>query len=127
MSTTKRRQKIKAPEAVPAMVLCFREAACGHNPALVFAPPDVAEDPDVAPPADDEPFSGECVPGYCDGDYPLWVAAVQERYVPEDLLRECGTREDSSFSASRCDPGCAACARLRSDRACGPELLVAPS
>jgi len=144
MCTKKRRKKGEAAEAAPAMALFFREVAFGHNPALVFAPPDVAEevdrihraieqsktwgefrqrmpardyahlyadsfsedphaiddDPDMAPPADDEAFSGECVPGYCEGDYPLWIASVQQRYVPEDLLREHGTREDSFLNGS---------------------------
>lgn len=107
MSTKKRRKSGEAKEAAPATALWFREVAFGHSPALVFAPPDVAEkvdrihraieqseswgefrqrmptqdyahlhagsfsmdprviaeDPDRAPPADDESFSGEFVPG----------------------------------------------------------------
>ena len=58
------------------------------------------EDPDAVPPADDEPFSSDRVPGYCDGDYPLWIASVQERFLPEDLLRAYGTREVSILAIS---------------------------
>ena len=58
------------------------------------------EDLDAVPPADDEPFSSERVPGYCEGDYPLWIASVQERFLPEDLLQAYGTREDSFLNGS---------------------------
>ena len=144
MSTKRRSKNGGTIDATWEKALCFREVAFGHDPALVFAPPDVAvevdrihraieqsktwgefrqrmptraytelyagrfsddpevlaEDPDLATPADGAPFSSSEVPGYCEGDYPLWIASVQERYVPLDLLRKHGTREDSSLNGS---------------------------
>ena len=139
--STKRRTKNsgEAKETPEAPALYFREVSFGHDPALVFAPADVAEEvdcihraiarsktwgefrhrmpaqaytdlyvdyfsdepgvieeePNAVPPADDAPFSSDSVPGYCDGDYPLWIASVQERFLPRDMLQEYGTREDS--------------------------------
>lgn len=58
-------------------------------------PAEIAEDPDAAHPADEEEFSSECVPGFCDGDYPRWIAGEQERYVSMDILSAFGTREDT--------------------------------
>jgi len=56
-------------------------------------PEEIAEDPDAAPPLDEEEFSSECVPGFCDGDYPRWIAGEQERYVSIDILQAFGKRE----------------------------------
>lgn len=60
----------------------------------------IAEDPEAAPPPDEEEFSSECVPGFCDGDYPRWIAGEQERYVSVDILRAFGTREHTMLNGS---------------------------
>jgi len=121
MSSTSGGPKGAAKRGQSPYVLYFRTVAFGHEPALVFAPPEVAEeidcihgaitesntwgefrgrmppqeyaalyaesfstdpevvaeDPEAAHPADDAEFSSEDVPGFCDGDYPRWIAAEQ--------------------------------------------------
>lgn len=56
-------------------------------------PEEIAEGPEVAPPSDEEEFSSECIPGFCDGDYPRWIAGEQQRYVSRDILQAFGKRE----------------------------------
>jgi hypothetical protein len=69
--------------------------------------PDViAEGEDAREPADKEPFTSDCVPGYSDGDYPPWLAQEQDLYLPSELLREFATRADTFINGSfwRLDP-----------------------
>jgi hypothetical protein len=47
----------------------------------------LAEDEDAREPGDGEAFPHD-VPGYCDGDYPPWLAKEQARYLPDDVLNE---------------------------------------
>lgn len=63
-------------------------------------PEELAEDPDLAPPANDAKFSCERVPGFCDGDYPRWIAGEQERYVPLEILRKFARREGTFLNGS---------------------------
>lgn len=63
-------------------------------------PEELAEDPDLALPADDAEFSCESVPGFCDGDYPQWIAGEQEKYVPVEILREFACRRDTFLNGS---------------------------
>lgn len=63
-------------------------------------PDEIVENPDAAAPADEEPFSSECVPAFCDGDYPRWIAGEQQRYVSMEILRTFGTREHTFLNGS---------------------------
>lgn len=68
-------------------------------------PEEIAEYPDSREPRDDEKFPRD-VPGYCDGDYPPWLAQEQHQYLPRDVLKEFATREDSFLNGFfwRLDP-----------------------
>jgi len=39
-------------------------------------------------PADDEPFHGDMVPGYADGDYPEWLRQSQLDWMPRELIEK---------------------------------------
>lgn len=93
----------------------------------------LAEADDAREPADDEPFSSECVPGFSDGDYPPWLAAEQDRCLPSSVLKEFATRESSFVSGSfwcfdieRIAPHHrqSSATRLRSRSARRPDVLV---
>ena len=43
-----------------------------------------------AVPNDDDWFSGDCVPGYCDGDYPDWLQSKMDYLLPNELLEKYG-------------------------------------
>jgi hypothetical protein len=58
-------------------------------------PDAIAKDEYAQEPADDAEFSSDFVPGYCDGDYPPWLATRQHRYLPAEVLREFGRQESS--------------------------------
>lgn len=60
----------------------------------------IAEADDAREPADDEPFSSDCVPGFSDGDYPPWLAPEQDRYLPSSILNEFATRESSHVNGN---------------------------
>jgi hypothetical protein len=51
-------------------------------------------------PADDDAFSSECVPGFCDGDYPPWLAPEMDCYLPTDILKQFGTFESTTLNGS---------------------------
>ena len=55
----------------------------------------IAEAEDAREPADEEPFTSDCVPGFSDGDYPPWLAPEEDSYLPSELLREFATQKDS--------------------------------
>jgi hypothetical protein len=62
--------------------------------------PDViAEDENTREPEDGEGFPRD-VPGYCDGDYPPWLAQEQAKYLPADVLKEFATRDQSVINGS---------------------------
>jgi hypothetical protein len=49
-------------------------------------------------PADDAAFSSGDVPGYFDGDYPPWLAAEMDCYVPTEILQRFATLESSALN-----------------------------
>lgn len=53
---------------------------------------DGAEEPK---PSDDDPFAVSMVPGFDDGDYPPWLQAEMDLYVPDDILRAHARPESS--------------------------------
>jgi hypothetical protein len=55
----------------------------------------IAEDEEAGEPADIESFSSEFVPGYCDGDYPPWLAQEQHQHLPAEVLEEFAEQEFS--------------------------------
>jgi hypothetical protein len=60
-------------------------------------PDDDPEDIDESElePADDAPFSSDSVPGYCDGDYPPWLAQEIHKHLPKEILRRFAKYESS--------------------------------
>jgi hypothetical protein len=60
-------------------------------------PDDDPEDIDESErePSDDAPFRSDFVPGFCDGDYPPWLAQEMHRHVPREILNQFA-RENSS-------------------------------
>ncbi len=46
-------------------------------------------------PSDETLNPSDYVPGFSDGDYPLWLQAEQDRLLPHDLLERFGIRETS--------------------------------
>lgn len=50
------------------------------------------EDCDGQRPRGSDEFSGECVPGWCDGYYPTWLQQTMEHVVPASVLMAHGTR-----------------------------------
>ena len=59
-----------------------------------------AYDPDTQPPGDDEPFSVDDVPAYCDGDWPPAVGAIMEEELPEEVLEKYADRRTTSFNGT---------------------------
>ena len=53
------------------------------------------EDDGLCGPADNEPFSPDAVPGFSDGDYPPWIAAEQDLYLPREVLGAFGVAKTS--------------------------------
>jgi hypothetical protein len=58
-----------------------------------YAP--VEEEP---PPADDEPFAADAVPGYIDGDWPEWPAQQMLDWMPQDIQDRFGDVGSSMVS-----------------------------
>ena len=56
---------------------------------------DLEEDDSLREPAGEEKFDAESVPGFTDGDYPPWIAAEQDLYLPPDVLSAFGHSESS--------------------------------
>lgn len=46
-------------------------------------------------PQDSDPFEGESVPGYSDGDWPTWIAASMLQELPEAVISAFGTVQTS--------------------------------
>lgn len=77
--------------------------------------------------ADD--FSGECIPGWCDGDYPPWLQKEMDRLLPKEVLAQFGVRQDTWVNGSfwmipeRClEPMCEALRSLGWELQHEPEL-----
>ena len=51
-------------------------------------------------PKDDGPFSSDAVPGFCDGDYPPWLAQEIDAHVPRDILERFAKRDSSVLNGS---------------------------
>ena len=49
-------------------------------------------------PSDDTAFEAEQVLGFSDGDYPDWLQAEADRFVPEDVLDRFGAMETTVFN-----------------------------
>jgi hypothetical protein len=62
-------------------------------------PEDVEEDESAREPTDSEAFPHD-VPGYCDGEYPPWLAQEQGKYLPAEVLKEFATRADTFINGS---------------------------
>jgi hypothetical protein len=60
----------------------------------------LAEAEDEHEPADEEPFTSDCVPGFSEGDYPPWLAPEQDSCLPSELLEEFATRADTFVNGS---------------------------
>jgi len=45
-----------------------------------------------------DPFSGESLPGWSDGDYPPWLQAEMERILPIEVLDQFGERESTALN-----------------------------
>jgi len=56
-------------------------------------PEDINED--VLEPKDGDPFTSDAVPGFCDGDYPPWLAQEIGQYVPRNILSQFAERDSS--------------------------------
>ena len=63
-------------------------------------PEELEEDEELREPGDREEFSCDVVPGYSDGDYPPWVAAEMERYLPDSVIETYGKTDDSMVNGS---------------------------
>lgn len=48
------------------------------------------DDAEEQPPADEDPFDAEEIPGYTEGDYPEWLRQVQLEWFPRDLIVKYG-------------------------------------
>jgi hypothetical protein len=71
----------------------------------MFCKPEPDEDPKDIPqdewePADDAPFLAESVPGFCDGDYPPWLAQEMDRYLPGEILDRFAAEHSSVINGS---------------------------
>jgi len=68
---------------------------------MSFADPD-HDDIDASPvePADDAPFNSSVVPGYCDGDYPPWLAQEMHSHLPTPILQQFAGAESSAINGS---------------------------
>lgn len=51
-------------------------------------------------PKSEDPFSGEAVPGWTDGDYPPWLQTEMESQLPRALLEQFGTCEISAINGN---------------------------
>lgn len=49
-------------------------------------------------PEADEPFNSSAVPGYCDGDYPPWLALEMEHVLPPAVLERFGRWVETSIN-----------------------------
>lgn len=47
-----------------------------------------------------DPFSGECIPGWTDGDYPEWLQQEMDGVVPRTILEQFGRLESTSINGS---------------------------
>lgn len=45
-------------------------------------------------------FSGECLPGWTDGDYPTWLQAEMDYEIPQEVLMTYGERKDTWLNGS---------------------------
>lgn len=52
---------------------------------------DALEDAGESQPRGSDEFSGEQIPGFCDGDYPTWLQQEMEHVVPLQILEKYGT------------------------------------
>jgi hypothetical protein len=43
-------------------------------------------------------FKDDMVPGYADGDYPRWLQTTMHHDLPDDIVRDFGTWEDTKFN-----------------------------
>ena len=48
------------------------------------------EDHEENPPADDEAFEADDIPGYAEGDYPEWLTQIQLDWFPKELIAKYG-------------------------------------
>lgn len=57
-------------------------------------------------PSDDEAFDSDRLPGYNDGDYPDWLQARADKFLPRDVLERFGVRETTVLNGNfwRLDP-----------------------
>jgi hypothetical protein len=69
----------------------FRD--CFYIPHPDDAPEDINEA--ALEPDDRAPFTSDAVPGFCDGDYPPWLAQEMHRHVPREILDQFATQGSS--------------------------------
>lgn len=50
------------------------------------------------PPTDDELYNSEWLPGYFDGDYPMWLQSYMHCWIPAKILNEFGNYKNTSFN-----------------------------
>jgi hypothetical protein len=48
------------------------------------------EEPEVAPPSPDDAFDADSLPGYADGDWPVFAPRVMGTWVDEEVIEEYG-------------------------------------
>lgn len=51
-------------------------------------------------PADNDLFDATIIPGYLDGDYPLWLQSVMENVIPKEIIEMYGRRVATRLNGS---------------------------
>jgi len=51
-------------------------------------------------PSDTDEFNADRVPGFSDGDYPVWIQTLQDRFLPGDIARRFGKLESSVLNGA---------------------------
>ena len=57
------------------------------------------EDGEPRPPASAR-FESTDIGGYADGDYPIWLQAIMDQWLPVDLLKKYASKESTMLSGS---------------------------